>query len=92
MGTGAVSRYKLESEPVNSPGAGTKLRADAGVRVEKPLRKLIVPAWNEMVINDQKRKRAFGPINHLRFLTGWRLRHQAKTVTRLLTQPSVLCL
>ena len=33
MGTSAVSRYNLEPEPVNSPDAETKLRADAGVRV-----------------------------------------------------------
>ncbi len=52
MGTGAVSRYKLEPEPVNIPGAEIRLRAVAGVRVQKPLLKLIVPAWNEMVIKD----------------------------------------
>jgi hypothetical protein len=32
----------------------------------------------------RKEKKEFGPINHLRFLHGWRARHQAKTVTRLI--------
>jgi len=37
MGTGAVSRYKVVSEPEISHGAGFKLRADASVRVQQPL-------------------------------------------------------
>jgi hypothetical protein len=37
-----------------------------------------------------KEKKAFGPINHLQFLLGWRLRHQAKSVTNNLPILSVL--
>jgi hypothetical protein len=43
--------------------------------------------------NDDKRskeKRAFGPILNIRFLLGWRIRHQAKSVTNNLPILSVL--
>ena len=36
-GTGAVSRYKLSRSQKSSQGAGFKLRADARVRVQRPL-------------------------------------------------------
>jgi hypothetical protein len=35
MGIGAVSRYKIVSEPEISQGAGFSLRADARVRVQR---------------------------------------------------------
>jgi hypothetical protein len=37
-----------------------------------------------------KEKKAFGPILNLHFLLGWRLRHQAKSVTSNLPILSVL--
>ena len=43
--------------------------------------------------NDDKRskeKRKFGPILNIRFLLGWRARHQAKSVTNNLPILSVL--
>ena len=37
MGTGAVSRYKVVSEPEICHGAEFKLRADERIRVQRPL-------------------------------------------------------
>jgi hypothetical protein len=54
------------------------------------LNEFIWPAEPLMVIKDQKRKEAFGPILKIWFLHGWRLRHQAKTMTSPLIIPSVL--
>jgi len=42
MGTGAVSRYKVVSEAEISQGVGFKLRADARVRVQRPLQICLV--------------------------------------------------
>jgi hypothetical protein len=65
------------------------LRAGAGVRVYDVKQICLTSRAG----NDDKRskeKREFGPINYLQFLLGWRLRHQAKSVTNNLPILSVL--
>jgi hypothetical protein len=77
------------SEPEICHGAGFKLGADAGVRVQLAKRIIIASRAQDDDKRLKERKR-FGPILNLRFLLGWRLRHRAKTVTSLCTLLSVL--
>jgi hypothetical protein len=57
----------------------------------KMLNEFVWPAEQRMMIKDKKKK-AFEPILNIRFLLGWRTRHQAKTVTNNLRILSVLAL
>jgi hypothetical protein len=103
IGAGKLSRYwifvrgtgpaeagvQVVSEPETCQGVGFILHACARVRMQDVKRIYIASRAR----NDDKRskeKRAFGPINYLWFLLGWRLRHQAKTVTNNLPILSVL--
>jgi hypothetical protein len=77
------------SEPEISQGTGFKLRTDERVRVQEQLRIYLASRAGK----DDKRskeEKAFGLILNLRFLLGWRLRHQAKTMTNNLPILSVL--
>ena len=76
------------SEPEICQGAGFNLRAGARVRIQDVKRIYMASRAR----NDDKRskeKREFGPILNIRFLLGWRLRHQAKIVTSFLLMPAV---
>jgi hypothetical protein len=55
-------------------------------------KKTIWPADCQDVDNGSKEKKAFGPILNIHFLLGWRLRHQAKSVTNNLPILSVLAI
>jgi hypothetical protein len=89
MGTCAVSRLELSR---SQKFVMVQVLNCEQMRVSgfKSQNEFLWPADLGVTIKDQKRKKAIGLINHLRFLLGWRLRHQAKTVTNNLPLLSVL--
>jgi hypothetical protein len=80
---------KAISEPEIYNGAEFLLRADVRIRVQETLR-IFMASRARKDDKRLKRKNAFGPILNLHFLHGWRLRHQAKSVTNNLPISSVL--
>jgi len=84
-----VSRYTLTLKPVNESWY-TKCKMITGAypgltRITKLNGQPVV-----MDIKDQKKKEESGCLKHLQFLPGWRIRHQAKSVTNNLPILSVL--
>ena len=87
-GTGAVSRYRL-SRSQKTITMQDLYWGQVSVSGFKMLNEFFWPADCQGGRRLEKKK-TFVPIFNIRFLLGWRIRHQAKTVTSLLTLPSVL--
>jgi len=88
-GTGAAKAVQFISKAVIYHGSESLLRADVRIRVQETLR-IFMASRARKDDKRLKRKKAFGPILNLHFLLGWRLRHQAKSVTNNLPILSVL--
>jgi len=87
--TGAVSRYKRKLKPMIESRYTGLIVSSCGY----PGLTLITNLNCQPVvvkIKDQKKKEGSGCLKHLQFLPGWRLRHQAKSVTNNLPILSVL--
>ena len=89
MGSGAVSRYNLSrsQESITVQELNCEQLRESGYKMQY---KFIWPAEPESGCKRSKERKAFGPINYLWFLLGWRIRNQAKAVTNKCTLLSVL--
>jgi hypothetical protein len=84
-----VSRYKCKLKTMNESGYTGLIGSSCGC----PGLTWITKLNGQPVVmdkKDQKKKEGFGCLKHLQFLPGWRIRHQAKSVTNNLPILSVL--